>query len=100
MNKDRHAELSSIPLFTPLVLTVPDLDEALDYFTHRLGFRVDMVVPADAPKTAVISNVSNEGNSPSPGANPRSAPSSELTNENDGGEVRIQSPEKQWSGNV
>ncbi len=39
----------------PLALTVPDLAETLEFFTRRLGFRVDMIVPADAPKTAVIS---------------------------------------------
>jgi quercetin dioxygenase-like cupin family protein len=37
------------------VLTVPDLTEAIDYFTHRLGFRLDMILPADAPQTALIS---------------------------------------------
>lgn len=36
-------------------LSVPDLDEALGFFTRRLGFRVEMIVPADAPQTAVIS---------------------------------------------
>ena len=36
-------------------LTVPDLAETIDFFTRRLGFRVDMIVPADAPQTAVIS---------------------------------------------
>ncbi len=39
----------------PLVLTVPDLAEAIDFFTLRLGFRLDMIVPADEPRTAVIS---------------------------------------------
>ncbi|MGH9768719.1 MAG: cupin [Blastocatellia bacterium] len=39
----------------PLALTVPDLAETIDFFTRRLGFRVDMLVPADAPQTAVIS---------------------------------------------
>jgi quercetin dioxygenase-like cupin family protein len=39
---------------SPLTLIVPDLGEALDYFTQRLGFRVEMVVPADAPALAVI----------------------------------------------
>ncbi|MGH9939458.1 MAG: cupin domain-containing protein [Blastocatellia bacterium] len=39
----------------PLVLTVPDVAETIDFFTRRLGFRVDMIVPADAPQTAVIS---------------------------------------------
>lgn len=33
----------------------PDLNEALDFFTARLGFRVDMVIPADAPVAAVVS---------------------------------------------
>jgi quercetin dioxygenase-like cupin family protein len=37
------------------VLSVPDLNEALDFFTSRLGFRVDMIFPAEAPNTAVIS---------------------------------------------
>ena len=36
-------------------LSVPDLNEALDFFTSRLGFRIDMIFPADAPHTAVIS---------------------------------------------
>jgi len=36
-------------------LTVPDLAETIDFFTRRLGFRIDMIVPADAPETAVIS---------------------------------------------
>ena len=32
-----------------------DLDEALSFFTGRLGFRIDMVMPADEPAVAVIS---------------------------------------------
>ncbi|MEP7339086.1 MAG: cupin domain-containing protein [Acidobacteriota bacterium] len=55
MTQDRQTELSSLPPSTPLVLSVPDLAEALDYFTRRLGFHVDMIFPADAPNTAVIS---------------------------------------------
>lgn len=42
-------------LSAPLVLTVSDLGEALEFFTRRLGFRMDMIVPADAPQTAVLS---------------------------------------------
>lgn len=41
--------------FAPLVLTVPDLGEAIEFFTCRLGFRVDMILPADAPHNAVLS---------------------------------------------
>jgi quercetin dioxygenase-like cupin family protein len=32
-----------------------DLQETLDFFVEQLGFRVDMIFPADAPSTAVIS---------------------------------------------
>ena len=39
----------------PLLLTVPDLAETIDFFTRRLGFRVDMILPADAPQIAIIS---------------------------------------------
>ncbi|MBI1760069.1 MAG: cupin domain-containing protein [Acidobacteria bacterium] len=39
----------------PLVLSVPDLTEALAYFTQRLGFHLDMILPADAPQFAVVS---------------------------------------------
>lgn len=38
-----------------IALAVPDLAEALDFFTRRLGFRVEMIVPAEAPKAAIIS---------------------------------------------
>lgn len=32
-----------------------DLDEALSFFTNRLGFRLEMIYPADEPSVAVIS---------------------------------------------
>jgi quercetin dioxygenase-like cupin family protein len=38
-----------------LVLSVPDLSVALDDFMQRLGFRLEMILPADAPHTAIIS---------------------------------------------
>jgi quercetin dioxygenase-like cupin family protein len=37
------------------VLTVPDLAEAIGFFTRRLGFRIDMILPSDAPHTSIIS---------------------------------------------
>lgn len=55
MTQDCPTESSSLPVSTSLVVSVPDLAEALDYFIRRLGFRVDMVFPADAPSTALIS---------------------------------------------
>lgn len=55
MTQDAHPEFSAPLPSAPLVLPVPDLAEALDYFTRRLGFRVEMIFPADAPATAVIS---------------------------------------------
>lgn len=38
-----------------LTLAVSDLAEAIDFFTKRLEFRLEMIIPADAPHTAVIS---------------------------------------------
>lgn len=38
-----------------IVLTVPDLAEAMEYFTNRLSFRLAMILPADAPHTALLS---------------------------------------------
>ncbi len=55
MTRDANLEFRAQIRSAPLVLTVPDLAEALDFFTRRLGFRVDMIVPADAPRTAVVS---------------------------------------------
>ncbi len=37
------------------VLPCPDLAEAIEFFTNRLGFRLDMIVPADAPRAALVS---------------------------------------------
>jgi len=55
MTKDSKTESAGGVLSAPLTLTVPDLTEAIDFFTRRLGFRVDMIVPADAPHTSIIS---------------------------------------------
>ena len=50
MNQDRLSNPSA-----GQIISVPDLNDALDFFTARLGFRVDMIFPADTPHTAVIS---------------------------------------------
>jgi quercetin dioxygenase-like cupin family protein len=57
LNMTENTNIEMRPEFqsAPPLLRVPDLTETLDFFTRRLGFRVDMIVPADAPKTAVIS---------------------------------------------
>ncbi len=55
MMQDNNAKVPANTRSASLVLSVPDLAEALDFFTRRLGFRVDMIVPADAPAMAVIS---------------------------------------------
>ncbi len=39
----------------PSLIPCDDINEALQFFTKRLGFRVDMIVPADSPVAAVIS---------------------------------------------
>lgn len=38
-----------------VVLPCSELDATLDFFTERLGFRVEAIYPADAPGTAVLS---------------------------------------------
>lgn len=38
-----------------IVLPCANLNETLEFFTETLGFRVEMIFPADAPSTAVIS---------------------------------------------
>ncbi|HMV47319.1 MAG TPA: cupin domain-containing protein [Blastocatellia bacterium] len=38
-----------------LALNVTDLNEAIAFFTQRCGFRVEMILPADAPQMAVVS---------------------------------------------
>jgi mannose-6-phosphate isomerase-like protein (cupin superfamily) len=37
------------------VLVCPDLDAALDFYTRQLGFRLDVIFPADNPRIAVLS---------------------------------------------
>ena len=38
-----------------IVLPCADLNKTLEFFVERLGFRVEIIFPADAPQTAVIS---------------------------------------------
>ena len=38
-----------------IVLPCANLNQTLEFFTEKLGFRVEMIFPADAPSTAVIS---------------------------------------------
>ena len=38
-----------------IVLPCADFNRTLEFFTERLGFRVEMIFPADAPSTAVVS---------------------------------------------
>ncbi len=36
-------------------ITCENLDEAIDHYTTKLGYRLDMIVPADAPREALVS---------------------------------------------
>jgi quercetin dioxygenase-like cupin family protein len=54
MNQNAAADNPAPTHTAPPELLVPDLAEALDFFTRRCGFRVEMIVPADAPKAAII----------------------------------------------
>src|SRR3954466_9277365 len=38
-----------------VVVPCSDLQRTLDFFVERLGFRVDLIFPADSPSSAVIS---------------------------------------------
>jgi quercetin dioxygenase-like cupin family protein len=38
-----------------VIVPCPDLQPTLDFFVERLGFRVDLIFPADSPSSAVIS---------------------------------------------
>lgn len=62
-------------------LKVLDLAQALEFFTQRLGFRLDMIVPADAPQAALLTgqglSFRLEAHPPlihSPSPNPRLTP--------------------------
>jgi mannose-6-phosphate isomerase-like protein (cupin superfamily) len=53
---DNHiSEISAHIRSAQIVLPCPNLPETLDFFTGRLGFRIEMIVPADSPRTAVVS---------------------------------------------
>src|SRR3954471_2327860 len=41
--------------YAQLIVPCSDLQPTLDFFVERLGFRVDMIFPADSPSSAVIS---------------------------------------------
>jgi quercetin dioxygenase-like cupin family protein len=45
----------STPAVAQVVLPADPLDPTLNFFTKRLGFRVDAIFPADAPSTAQLS---------------------------------------------
>src|SRR5688572_12139328 len=55
MIKDNESELSAHIRSAQIVVPCPNLVEALDFFTGRLGFRIEMIVPADSPRIAVVS---------------------------------------------
>lgn len=51
VNADSSAQAGS----TQVVLPCSDLDASLDFFTGQLGFRLDMIMPADRPRIALVS---------------------------------------------
>jgi quercetin dioxygenase-like cupin family protein len=55
MIKDHKPEISANVRSAQVVLSCPNLVEALDFYLRRLGFRIEMIVPADSPRTAVVS---------------------------------------------
>src|SRR3546814_9413129 len=55
MNSDTDNRLRKHIGHACLQLPCPDLDASLRFFTERLGFVVEQIVPADAPRTALLS---------------------------------------------
>ena len=43
------------PDVAEVVVPCLDLDQTLSFFTENLGFRIEMITPADNPKTAIVS---------------------------------------------
>lgn len=66
----------------------PDLAEAIACFTEKLGFRLDMIMPADSPRVAVVSRDGMElrleqvGDGRPPGSTPKT-PQLTVCREND-----------------
>jgi quercetin dioxygenase-like cupin family protein len=55
MTKDHKPYVGAHIRSAQIVLPCPNLAETLDFFTGRLGFRIEMIAPADSPRTAVVS---------------------------------------------
>ena len=49
------AKTVAAPDVAEVVVPCVDLDQTLSFFTENLGFRVEMITPADNPKTAIVS---------------------------------------------
>src|SRR5207249_9050374 len=47
--------LASAARSVEVVVPCSDLQATMDFFLERLGFRLEVIFPADAPSTAVIS---------------------------------------------
>lgn len=55
MNTSSPATLAPAVQQVQLVLTCRQLSVSIDFFTQRLGFKVRMILPSDAPRIAVLS---------------------------------------------
>jgi catechol 2,3-dioxygenase-like lactoylglutathione lyase family enzyme len=51
---DRTGAMQSFAA-APIVVPCTDLEAAIKYYTEQLGFRLDMIMPADAPRIALLS---------------------------------------------
>ncbi len=45
----------ALPTAVQVVLPAPDLDDSIGFFRDQLGFRLEMIFPADAPRVAIMS---------------------------------------------
>ena len=54
MTDDRSGEIQTAPSAQHVVLCT-DLDATIAHYTEQLGFRLEMIMPADAPRIALLS---------------------------------------------
>lgn len=55
MSETDHPEAQRSAAPAQVLLPCSDLDAAITFYTERLGFRLDMIMPADAPRIAQLS---------------------------------------------
>lgn len=56
MPDSKHSVIAPDSGTTPVIVPCADLDAAIMLYTQQHGYRLDMIMPADAPRIALVSN--------------------------------------------